>query len=731
MLVSKRIIPIALLLVLAVACGLFFRSWFSDNIMPPPSRMQGETTQSYRYAMMISEGRAIPSNDMLVMHPEGMSTSENSIFEEYLAGGLHRITGGDFNSFLRLFCLLFPLLIIPALYFWLRAADYTIPYALAGSSLYAFLLPALLRSRGESFYRETVALPLIVILGWLTERALSKKNGTGGKACAAYIAPGVILFLALAAWKVTVGVSFFLLLYILWKECNTGQVPRRLRISLALAQISAAVLLTHMRHDAAWISPATVIALFLIVPSSGKKWIFWSASAIALTSVLLGSGSTGHVGAVIMAKLRFAFAHPSDPSLLSPDARLFWVSGYTTPTPAQFLFLFGIPLIAAIPGIPSFFRTRRNTLLFWFLPFSLAGYLFFDRLHILLAVALIPVIAESLKKTWAIIPVVALILTQSIFPAGIAEAISSTGLEFRNTASLLSDNEVDEMILWIDRKSAPDEAFLSFWHISGLISAYAEHPVVTHTFFENENNRNTIIRFAELIFQPEDSLLSFMKEKECDLVVYQADFLFDRSYSGLCYLAGLTDIPPDAVALDMHYNPSSLDSFSLVFQGPSLRIFRVGGIEDISNRNFLFEKRYSHCYDNYDVARALLADPRSASGYLADTGLDKNDPNMLSAALLLCVSSGGPQDVTYMMLNDLIQMYIQGNYNLDYLAEDIETFMYWCGSISELRLLLARLYVSSARYSDAIHEYGVLLEEDPGNTEAAEEMQMLLSEVRS
>ncbi len=729
--INKYFIPVALLLVLAVASGMLFRSWFSDTIMPPPSRMQGETTQSYRYAMMISEGRAIPSNDTLVMHPEGMSTSENSIFEEYIAGGLHKITGGDFNDFLRFFCLLFPLLIIPALYFWMRAADFTIPYALAGSSLYAFLLPALLRTRGESFYRETVALPLIIILGWLTERALSRKNGACGKVCADYIAPGVVLFLALAAWKVTAAVSFFLFLYILWKECKTGNVPYQLRISLALAQISAAILLTHMRHDAAWISPATVMALFLLVPSSGKKWLFWSASAIALTSVLLGSGSTGHVGAVIMAKLRFAFAHPSDPSLLSGDARLFWVSGYTTPTPAQFLFLFGIPFIAAIPGISSFFRTRRNTLLFWFLPLSLAGYLFFDRLHILLAVALIPVIAESLRKTWAIIPVVALIITHSIFPASIAEALSSTGLEFRNTASLLSNTEVDDMIFWIDKKTASHEAFLSFWHISGLISAYAEHPVVTHTFFESEDNRNTIIRFAELIFQPEDSLLSFMIEKECDLVVYQADFLLDRSYSGLSYLAGLTDVPPDAVALEMHYNPDSLDSFSLVFQGPSLRIFRVGGIEDISRRDFLFEKRYSHCYDNYDAARAFLADPRSASGYLADTGIERNDPNMLSAALLLGVSSGGPQDVTQMMLNDLIQMYIQDIYKLDYLAEDIETFMYWCGYKSELRLLLARIYVSEARYSDAMREYGIILEEDPGNMEAAEELQMILNDVRS
>ena len=99
---SKRIINLLIVsaLMTAIAAGFLFRSWFSRDIMPPTHMMQTETTQSYRYAKMISEDGSIPQLDTLVMHPDGMNTSENSIFEEYIAGGIHRITGGDFDDFI-------------------------------------------------------------------------------------------------------------------------------------------------------------------------------------------------------------------------------------------------------------------------------------------------------------------------------------------------------------------------------------------------------------------------------------------------------------------------------------------------------------------------------------------------------------------------------------------------------------------------------------------------------
>ena len=729
---SKRIknILIISVLIAAVAVGYLFRSWFAKDIMPPSRRMQTETTQSYRYARMISEKGCIPQLDSLVMYPEGMITSENSIFEEYIAGGIHRLTGGDFDYFIRIFSLLFPLLLIPLLYLWMRAADYTIPSALAGSALYAFIFPALLRARGESFYRETVALPLLVALAWLVEKTLLNAERDGSKSrntLITSISAGSVLLIALAAWKVTAFITFFLFLYLYWRNYRKGDIPFTLRICLAAAQISAAVLLTHLRHDGALLSPSSVMAVLLVLKRPKMIWIPVCGTLLALFSTFAGSGSAGHVSAVIMAKIRFMFSHPSNPQLLSDDARLFWVPGYTAPTPAQFLLLFGIPIAVALPGLKQFFREKKGKLIFWFLFLSLASYLFFDRLLVLLAIALIPVISLSFRKNWFIIPAMSLLLLQSVFPGHLAEMISRTGLQYRDTSSLLNDTELDSLLQWVERETDSDEAILSFWHISGLLSAYAQRPVVTHTFFENSENRSTIVRFAKVMFMPEDSLTAFMREKECSLVVYQADFLLDCSFSGLLYLAGLQEVPDYSVALMMHYSPELLSNLIPLFQGPSLRVFRIGEQNgETLPRQFLFEDRYRHCYDDYDSARELMYDQRAASGYLADRALQSSDPDMLSGAMLLGISGGGPQDILQEMLNDLIQLYIQGYYSLDYLAEDIETFIYWFGSRNELRLLLARLYASEGLLIEAEVEYRLILEDDPGNTQASAEMQLII-----
>ncbi len=728
---SKRIrnILVVSALISAVTAGFLFRSWFAREIMPPSRRMQTETTQSYRYAKMISEDGCIPRQDTLVMHPEGMITSENSIFEEYIAGGIHRITGGDFDYFIGIFSLLFPLLTIPFLYLWMRAADYTITSALAGSALYAFIFPALLRARGESFYRETVALPLLVSLAWLIERAVSdgKRDGSGSRnTLITSISAGFILLIALAAWKVSAFITFFLFLYLYWRNYRRGDIPLALRISLAAAQLLAALLLSHMRHDGALISPSSVMAVLMVLKRPKMIWIPVAGTLLALLSTIAGPGSTGHVSAVIIAKIRFLFSHPSNPQLLSDDARLFWVPGYTSPTPAQFLLLFGIPIAAALPGLRQFFSEKKGKLIFWFLFLSLASYLFFDRLLVLFAIALIPVISLSLRKTWFIIPALSLIFLQSVFPGHVSEIISRTGLQYRNPSSLLNDTELDSFLQWVQRETDSDEAILSFWHISGLLSAYAERPVVTHTFFENSDNRATILRFAKVIFMPEDSLISFMLEKECSLVVYQADFLLDESFSGLLYLAGIQEIPDHSVALKMHYSPELLSNLVPVFQGPSLRVFRIG-MESIETlpRQFLFEERYRNYYDGYDTARDLMSDQRASSGILADRAIESSDPEMLSGAFLLGITGGGPQDVLEQMLNDLIQLYIQGYYSLDHLAEDIETFIYWFGSRNDLRLLLARLYTSEGLLMKAEVEYQLILEEDPGNSQVSAELQLI------
>jgi hypothetical protein len=682
---TKAIIRTVFLLLFLIAGGFVFRSVFALSVLPPPARMQGETTQAYRYTRMVSEGNAIPALDTLVMLPSGMNTGENSIFEEYIAGGIHRITGGDFDSFLTFFSRLFPLFAIPVLFFWMRNSGFSFPESFTGGALYAVFLPALLRTRGESFYRETVALPLILLAMALIDISIRRKTRN---ALIFSISAALTLFMALACWKVTGFFSFFLFVWLAFRKPGPGIV-----LPLAVAQVTASLVLSHMRHDGAIFSPATIMALAAVVSSFfNHRYLPWAGILVSfIAGVAAASSSTGHVASVLSAKLRFFFSHPADPSLLSSDARLFWVSGYTSPSPGQMILLFGAALLSAVSAWKLFSRKTGGTCMLYFVPVSLAGYLFFDRLHVILAAAIIPpVIAAARGRNW-ILPVLLLLFgTQSMFAPGFANLLQSAGLPFNNSASLLGDSELDDLINWAEENRG---TMLSFWHISGLLSAYAETPVVTHTFFENAENRKTIMEFSGRMYGTEQEMVDFMQEKGAEYLAYQADFFFDRTPGGLLYLAGLREIPQSSLALKLHYYPESLQNLVPVWQGPSIRIFRLGGERPYLSRKPLWEIRYASFICSSELASAVVNAPVETGINLADLGMVENNPQKLSAALLLFsgVPDEVPADAATGVLQQLLMAYLAGNYSIENLEEDFISYLEAWGPDPQLRFDLVRL----------------------------------------
>lgn len=722
---GAKTLLLTLSILLVIGVGYLYRSWFSGQVMPPPDRMQGETTQAYRYARMVAEGDGIPDTDAMVMHPDGFDTGQNSILEEYLAGWLYRLADGDFDSFMTVFCRLLPLLCIPGLMLWMTSTGMPRTQALIAASLYAVLLPALLRARGESLYRETFALPVMVFCAWTMESAL------GGKPNRIHhsVAAGLLLFIALAAWKVTAFVSALVLLYLLVRTVRRGDVPFSLALSLSSAQIVASLILPHMRHDVAILSPATIMAVALLASRFAESyWLLAAASVASVLSLLFAGGSAGHVGAVMLAKLRFLFSHPKDPTMLSQDARLFWVSGYRTPSPGQMAWLF-LPLAAmACLGAKRFYRRRKGTLMIWFVSASLVGYLVFERLAVLLALGLLPVAGELLHKRWRYLPLLAVLALQSAFAPDIAGALSGLGAEVGSPGSLLTDRELDDLLLWLRSETEPDEAVLCFWHLSGLVSAYAERPVATHTFFENASNRESIVTFARRMFQPPDSLMRMMDDKRCSYVIYQADFLLDRSPEGLLYLAGLTEVPRDCSALSMHYAPERLDSLSLVFQGPSLRVFGTSNAaaRRCQGRRVLFDPRYHELFYDYHRAMAAVRDPAGTYHYLASTGRRTGDPDMLSAALLLMVNGGAPVDHAMAVLQEVVALHLRGEYDIDCLREDFLAYLENYGPDTPARLDLARLLAAAGRTSEAVDQYRVVIRARPYDDNLRAEMEALL-----
>jgi hypothetical protein len=693
---------------LLMGAALLFRAFFSQNVMPPPERMQGEATQAYRYALMVSRGEGIPRIDPLVMHPEGFPTGQNSLFEEYLAGWLHRAAGGDFDVFIRRFCLVFPLLAMPGLFLWSRAAGLSARSALAASALYGIMLPALLRARGESLYRETVAIPMLVFLGWTLERAL----GAGKNRVAWSASAGVLLFLALASWKVAGFLSAFLFLYLLFRRDPAGPA---VLLPLGAAQLAASLVLSHMRHDGALLSPGSMLAaaaMISCIPAGGFRGAArWIGAGAAVLSALLLPGSGGHVAAVALAKARFLFRHPGDPALLTPDARLFWVGGYTSPTPGEFLWMFGVPGVLAVSAAGRFLSAARGTLLAGFIPLALAGCLFFDRLHVFLAVALAPAAVMAFRRN-ALLPVVFLLAgAQTMLAPRLAQALDSAGLGFRPGASLLTDGELDDYLDWA-ASTEPGDGFAAYWHLSGLTSAYAGRPTVLHTFFENQDNRRRIQEFASALYGSEENLAAFMEENRAEYLVYQADFMLDLSWQGAAYLGGVVSPPETCAAFLMQYRPESLQRLAPVWQGWSLRVFRLDGRAADLPQNPLFRERYRSFMD-YDAALAATAEPVGTGLSLASRGMAAGDPDRASAGLLLMSGDpvAVPPEAAVGPLQFLVQAHLDGTYGIRELEEDFLAYLDGWGPDPAIRLDLVRLLERAGLGEEAARQYGIAVSE--------------------
>ena len=98
---------------------------------------------------------------------------------------------------------------------------------------------------------------------------------------------------------------------------------------------------------------------------------------------------------------------------------------------------------------------------------------------------------------------------------------------------------------------------------------------------------------------------------------------------------------------------------------------------------------------------------------------------MISAALTL--GSGPDMDVTDAtgMLQELAVSYFEGDYGIEYLEEDFLLYLHHYGPDPAIRLDLARLLASEGLVDRAVMQYSIVLQEDPGCTEAMVELDHL------
>jgi hypothetical protein len=181
-----------------------------------------------------------------------------------------------------------------------------------------------------------------------------------------------------------------------------------------------------------------------------------------------------------------------------------------------------------------------------------------------------------------------------------------------------------------------------------------------------------------------------MERNRAEYLVYQADFMLDLSWQGAAYLGGVVSPPETCAAYLLHYRPGSLERLAPVWQGWSIRVFRLDGEAEDLPQNPLFRERYRGFMD-YD-ALAATADPVGAGLSLASAGMASGDPERVSAGLLLMSRDpfAVPAGAAVGPLQFLVHAHLEGAYGIMELEEDFLGYLAPWGPHPEIRLDLVR-----------------------------------------
>jgi hypothetical protein len=83
------------------------------------------------------------------------------------------------------------------------------------------------------------------------------------------------------------------------------------------------------------------------------------------------------------------------------------------------------------------------------------------------------------------------------------------------------------------------------------------------------------VELTRLLYGGEDELFRRCRDAHIHYVLYSIDYLLDRTRYAPAYLAGLSVIPQQCVAVSMQFEPEALTHFNLVYENDRYRLFRV------------------------------------------------------------------------------------------------------------------------------------------------------------
>jgi hypothetical protein len=558
-----------------------------------------ESAQRFRYVEMVAGGEEIPNPDTRMWAPDGYDPRTDTILQEQLYGSVYRVLPmGDqsVDGFVRVFtrvlyCFgIFALVALSGVLTRNRAA------ALLACLAYAVILPAVERSTGQVLYREHLAIPVVVFHLYFLAASLQQKGWHNP------LLAGLFLLVAMLAWKV---MTFYLLFLVGFFAIGLV-IDRRGPVLAAAAACIVPVWLVsvlfpvHLHFDRFHFGTAGVASMALVaVGVLDRRWPLpvWGRAAawIGLTGVacmlLPEARSYDHAWETILARVSHLGHKPADPTELTFHARHFWSGNYRSPTLHRMLRDFGIPALAALPGVLGsavrVWRTRRwdgHALLLFLTVAMGASYLVFRKLQAFPAMLLAVQIGVgwTLLARWrqgvlrvGLVALAGLMALQTYGVIPGPHKLLPPRTAGPNVSIVHTGGDLAALDGWISEHTAHDDVLLADFALSPYLLTECARPVALNCFFESamvERYRE----YTESLFEDEATFVAFCRELDVRYVIHTAHqaLRVDDEMSYRYTAAALRWDPTWAIAA-MQYDPQRLQDLHLVWESAFFRVFRV------------------------------------------------------------------------------------------------------------------------------------------------------------
>ncbi|UCD80273.1 MAG: tetratricopeptide repeat protein, partial [Desulfobacterales bacterium] len=288
-------------------------------------------------------------------------------------------------------------------------------------------------------------------------------------------------------------------------------------------------------------------------------------------------GNYSHVYALLFYKLKFLGVLPENAGSLPFEAKAMWTSAFVSPQLIELPLMLASSLVFGPIGagiiLLRWFKKEARSYELMIALLASWMFIFFLLIHrmsvfavFFLALSMGALTLVKKKQIrYALFAVLGAALLIQIYLQ------PSFGLHaFRPHQS-----DVNDLMSFIAAQTEKDAAVLTTFELGPAVAAYTGRPVILHSKFESKLLRDKVKQVYSTLYQGEQQFFELCRLLKADLFVYQVNMVLSSAPGSMRYLANAIPLESGSAAFMFHFLPDRLKHFSLVYQNPTYRLYRL------------------------------------------------------------------------------------------------------------------------------------------------------------